>query len=117
MRTPDFRRLSRPAPVLATVCGAFLGLLAFAVAAWLYRTGARDAASIAADGSLLVALVCTAALTLLDGPASMRRARVPIGRVLPQQWWPRDTDPMPLLAACVGGPLIVGAGAAVLLFR
>jgi hypothetical protein len=117
MRTPGFRRVSLPAPLVATMCGLALGVLTFAVTAWLYRTGATHAATLAAEASLLLALCCVAASTLLDGPARMRRARVPIGRALPTSWWPRETDSVPLLAACLGAPLVISAGAAVLLFR
>lgn len=117
MRTPGFRRLSVPAPLVATALGVALGLLSFAVSAWLYRAGATHAASLAAEAALLAALACIAAFALLDGPARMRRARVPIGRALPPAWWPRDTESVPLLAACVGAPLVISAGAAVLLFR
>jgi hypothetical protein len=42
---------------------------------------------------------------------------VPINRALPPAWWPREPDSISLLAACVGAPLVIGAGAAVLLFR
>ena len=117
MRAPGFRRLSVPAPALATICGVFLGLLTFAVAAWLYRTGSIHLATTAAEAALLVALACIAAFAVLPGPTRLRRARVPIGRVMPPAWWPRDNDSVSLLAACVGAPLIIGAGAAMLLFR
>lgn len=109
--------MSVPAPVVATLCGVFLGLLTFAVSAWLYRIGAMHVAGTAAAAALLLALACIAGTALLDGPARMRRARVPVGRPLPQAWWPRESDSMPLIAACVGAPLVIGAGAAMLLFR
>ena len=57
------------------------------------------------------------AFALFDGNTRLRGARVPINRALPPAWWPRDPDSVSLLAACVGGPLVIGAGAAVLLFR
>ena len=72
---------------------------------------------VAVGTALLVALASIAGAAALDGPARMRRARVPIGRVLPPSWWPRESDSVPLIAACVGGPLVIGAGAAMLLFR
>ncbi|MBV9100757.1 MAG: hypothetical protein JO198_06900 [Candidatus Dormibacteraeota bacterium] len=109
--------MSVPAPVAATLCGVFLGLLTFAVSAWLYRNGAMHLAGTAAAAALLLALACIAGTALLDGPARMRRARVPVGRALPPAWWPRESDSMPLIAACVGAPLVIGAGAAMLLFR
>jgi uncharacterized membrane protein (UPF0136 family) len=117
MRAPGFRRASGPAPYVATLCGIFLGLLTFVVAAWLYRTGGMHLATTVASAALLVALASIAGAAALDGPARMRRARVPIGRVLPPSWWPRESDSVPLIAACVGGPLVIGAGAAMLLFR
>lgn len=119
MRTPGFRRVTVPPPLIATACGALLGLLTFAMSAWLYRTGAVHAATAAAEAMLLTALACIAAFAVLGGgPARLRGARVPVGRVLPQAWWPRDNEAvLPLLAACAGAPLVIGAGAAVLLFR
>jgi hypothetical protein len=117
MRAPSLRRISPPSPFLAAFCGVLLGLLTFAVSAWLWRSGATHVASTTAAAALLVALTCVAAFALLDSPARLRRARVPINRALPHAWWPRETDNVPLLAACLGVPLVVGAGAAVLLFR
>ena len=117
VRVPRFRSPSLPAPVLAGVCGIALGLITFLVTAWLWRHGAAQAANLTAEAALLVALVCIAAFAVLDGPTRMRRARVPIGRVLPPSWWPQDSDTVPLLAACVGAPLVIGAGLAVLMFR
>jgi hypothetical protein len=117
MRAPGFRRVSGPAPFVATLCGVFLGLLTFVVAAWLYRTGGMHVATTVASAALLVALASIAGAAALDGPARLRRARVPIGRVLPPSWWPRESDSVPLIAACVGTPLVIGAGAAMLLFR
>ena len=73
--------------------------------------------TLTADAALLLALVSVAAFAVLDGPTRLHRARVPIGRVLPPSWWPRDDDTVPLLAAYVGAPLIFGAGLAILVFR
>jgi hypothetical protein len=70
-----------------------------------------------AETALLIALACVAGFVLFDGNTRLRGARVPINRALPPAWWPRDPDSVSLLAACVGGPLVIGAGAAVLLFR
>jgi hypothetical protein len=117
MRTPSFRKVSLPPPLIASMCGVVVGVLTLAMTAWLYRTGAVHAASQAAEAMLLAALVCVAAAVVGGGPARMRKARVPIGRALPPAWWPRDSDAMPLLAACAGAPIVIGAGAAVLLFR
>lgn len=105
------------APLVAASFGAALGLLTFLITAWLWRHGDPSAASLTADAALLVALVCVAAFAVLDGPARLRRARVPIGRAVPPAWWPHDNDTVPLLAACVGMPLVIGAGLAALLFR
>jgi len=103
--------------VRATLFGAFLGLVTFAVTAWMWRSGATQAAALTAEAALLIALGCIALIAVLDGPARLRRARVPINRAVPQAWWPRETASLSLLAACAGAPLVIGAGAAVLLFR
>lgn len=117
MRIPGSANSPRLAPLLAASFGAALGVITFFVSAWLWRHGATHAANLTADAALLVALVCIAAFAVLDGPARLHRARVPVGRVLPPSWWPQDNDAVPLLAACVGAPLVVGAGLAALLFR
>ena len=117
VRAPGLGNAPRLAPLVAASFGALLGVLTFFVTAWLWRHGATAAASVMADAALLLALVCVAAFAVLDGPARMRKARVPIGRVLPPEWWPQDSETVPLLAACVGAPLVVGAGLAALLFR
>lgn len=117
VRAPGLGNAPRLAPLVAASFGAVLGLLTFMVTAWLWRHGATGAASITADAALLLALVCVAAFAVLDGPARLHKARVPVGRVLPPAWWPQDSETVPLLAACVGAPLVVGAGLAALLFR
>jgi len=117
MRTPCLRRASPPSPFGAACFGVFLGLLTFVVSAWLWRSGATQVASTTAEAALLVALTCLAGFAVLGGPGRARRARVPINRALPPAWWPREVDNVPLLAACLGAPLVFGAGAAVLLFR
>ena len=117
VRAPGLGNAPRLAPLVAASFGAVLGVLTFFVTAWLWRHGATGAASVTADAALLLALVCIAAFAVLDGPARLHKARVPIGRVLPPEWWPQDSETVPLLAACVGAPLVVGAGLAALLFR
>ncbi|MFN2582439.1 MAG: hypothetical protein ABR498_06835 [Candidatus Dormibacteria bacterium] len=117
MRTPTFRHAGLPAPLLATAGGVVLGVATFLITAWLWRQGARQAATLTSEAALLIALVCISAFAVLDRPTRLRRARVPIDRALPPSWWPQDSDSVPLLAACVGAPLVVGAGLAVLLFR
>lgn len=117
VRAPGLGNAPRLAPLVAASFGAALGLLTFLVTAWLWRHGATGAASLTADAALLLALLCMAAFAALDGPARLHKARVPIGRVLPPEWWPQDSETVPLLAACVGAPLVVGAGLAALLFR
>ena len=117
MRAPSFRNASVPAPFLAAFFGIVLGLITFVITAWLWRHGATQAATLTAEAALLVALVCVAAFAVLDGPTRLHKARVPIGRVLPPSWWPQDNDTVPLLAACVGAPLVLGAGLAILIFR
>jgi hypothetical protein len=117
MRVPSLRRAPLPAPLWAALCGGLLGVVTFLVTAWMWRAGATHVAMLTAQAALLVALTCIAAFAILDGPARLRRARVPIDRALPHAWWPRDTESMSLLAAIAGAPLVIGAGAAVLLFR
>lgn len=117
MRAPSFRNASVPAPFVAVFFGVVLGISTFVIAAWLYRHGATQAATLTSEAALLIALACIAAFAVLDGPTRLHKARVPIGRVLPPAWWPQDSDTVPLLAACVGAPLVLGAGLAVLLFR
>jgi hypothetical protein len=117
MRLPSLPRTSLPTTFLAASCGAGLGIVTFVLCAWLHAAGATSAAALLAEAALLIALACVAAFALFDGNTKLRGARVPINRALPPAWWPRDPDPVSLLAACVGAPLVIGAGAAVLLFR
>jgi hypothetical protein len=117
MPAPEFKRASLPSPVVAAVCGVLLGVGIFVLVAGLWRAGATHAAALTADTTLMAALTGIAAVALLGRPARLRRARVPVSRALPRAWWPRDADAAPLLAACAGAPLVIGAGAAVLLFR
>jgi len=117
MPKPEFRRASSGAPLIAALCGTLLGLATFVVVAGLWRAGATHAAALTAETAFLAALTVIAGVSVLSRPASLRRARVPISRALPRAWWPRDNDSVPLIAACAGGPLVVGAGAAILLFR
>jgi len=83
----------------------------------MWRAGATHAASTLADSALLLAIVCLAGAVVFGQPAKRHRARVPVNRALPHAWWPKETDPLPVMVACVGAPLIAGAGAAVLLFH
>jgi hypothetical protein len=117
MRLPSLPRTSFPTTLLAATCGVGLGLVTFVLTAWLHSIGANGAAGLLAETALLVALACVAGFTLFGGNARLRGARVPINRALPPSWWPREPDSVSLLAACVGAPLVIGAGAAVLLFR
>jgi DNA-directed RNA polymerase len=116
MTTPP-RRVSVPAVLLAALCGAVLGLLTFATAAALWRSGHGHAAAVLAETMFVTALALVAAVALLAQPARQRRARVPVGRPLPRNWWPPADDPLPTLAVCMGTPVAVGAIAAALLFR
>lgn len=111
------RRVAVSAPLLATLCGAVLGLAVFAASAALWRAGLHSVAGVAAEAVLLTALTCVAAIALFTQPTRMRKARVPIGRAMPHSWWPPTDDPLPTLAACMGAPIAVGAGAAALLFH
>ena len=117
MPAPILHRASIPAPLRAGLLGAFLGIVTFALSAWMWRAGAAHAAALTASAALLATLACVAVLAVLDGPARLRRARVPINRAMPQAWGPREGESVALLAACAGAPLVIGAGAAVLLFR
>ena len=106
-----------PAPFVAASCGVLLGIVTFLATAWLWRSGATHAAALTAEVALLLSLTFIAGFAVLAGPARMRRARVPIDRVVPPSWWPRDSEAAPLLAACVGAPLVIASGIAVLVFR
>ena len=117
MADPDRRSLGLSAPLVAALCGSLLGLLSFAVVALLWRSGATRAAGLAAESALLLSLVCLAASVLLGQPARRRRARVPVNRALPRQWWPREPEGVPVVIVCLGAPLLAGTAAAVLLFR
>ena len=110
-------RVTLPASVVATLCGAVLGLLTFALAAALWRAGQGHIAALVGEAILLGALTGVSAVVLLAQPARWRRARVPAGRALPRAWWPPPYDPLPALAVCVGTPLALGAGAAMAVFR
>jgi hypothetical protein len=114
---PQRGRAVVSAPVLAGLCGTILGLCVFAASAALWRAGLHTVAGLAAEVILLLALTGVAAITVLAQPTRMRKARVPISRAVPHQWWPPSTDPLPTLAACMGAPIAAGAGAAALLFH
>lgn len=96
--------------------GTLLGLVTFTLSGLLWHAGATAAAASTSGYAVLLALFCLAATVVFGQPTRRRRARVPLNRALPHQWWPREADPVPMIAA-VGGPLILGAGAALLLFR
>jgi hypothetical protein len=117
MPLPAPRRTALSLPLLGAVCGTLLGLVAFAAIAALWRSGATHVAALAAEGTLLVALAGMAATILSAQPARIHRSRVPIGRALPRAWWPPQHDPIPLVAFCVGAPIVAGAGAAIWLFH
>lgn len=118
MQLPSLPRTSLPTTLLAATCGVGLGLVTFVLTAWLHSIGATGAAGMLSEAALLVALACVAGFALFGGGnVRLRGARVPINRALPPSWWPREADSVSLLAACVGAPLVIGAGAAVLLFR
>jgi len=117
MPVPRQPRLSLAAPLLRALLGAALGLVTFTVAALLWRAGATHAAAATADYALLVSLFCLAITVVFGQPARRRRARVPVNQAVPHQWWPRETESVQVIAACVGAPLIVGAGVAMLLFH
>lgn len=117
MPLPRQPRLSLTTTLLGVLLGVTLGIATFTVSALLWRAGATGAASTTAGYALLTSLFCLAMTVVLAQPARRRRARVPINQALPHPWWPREAESVPVIAACVGGPLVVGAAAAVLLFR
>jgi hypothetical protein len=106
-----------PAALIGFLFGTLLGVASFAVAGILWQAGARGASATASDYAVFSGLLCLAAGVVFSRPARRRRARVPINRALPPQWWPQETDTVPLIAACISAPLIIGAGMALLLFR
>ena len=111
------RRSLLPLAALGVLFGSVVGLVGFAACAAMWRSGHVQVALLTAEVMLLVALTGVAVAVLAAPPARLRRARVPIGRALPHAWWPVHHDPTPLVAACVGGPIAMGAGAAVWLFH
>ncbi|MGA8016854.1 MAG: hypothetical protein WCB85_13145 [Candidatus Dormiibacterota bacterium] len=117
MPLPRQTRLGLPATVVAFLAGSGLGLLTLTIAGLLWHAGATEAAATTADYAVLGGLACLAATVVLGQPARRRRARVPINRAVPHQWWPHDSDAVPMIAACLGAPLLAGAGVAMLLFR
>ncbi len=117
MPLPTPRRVAVPLPLLGALCGALLGLVAFAAIAALWRVGATHIAMLAAEAILLATLTGMAGAIVSAQPARIRRARVPIGRAVPHAWWPQHHDPVPIVAACVGAPIAAGVGAAIWLFH
>lgn len=117
MPLPAPRRTTLSLPLLGGAVGTLVGSIAFAVLAALARSGATHLAGLAAEATLLLALAGMAAAILSAEPARLRRSRVPIGRALPRPWWPPQHDPIPLVAACVGTPIAIGAGAAIWLLH
>jgi hypothetical protein len=117
MPLPAPRRVTVSLPLLGALCGAVLGLAAFAVVAALWRVGAAHVAVPAAEAILLITLTGMAAAIVLAQPNRIRRARVPIGRAVPHSWWPPQHDPVPIVAACVGAPIAAGVGVAMWLFH
>jgi hypothetical protein len=117
MPVPREPRLCLALPLRGAILGALLGLVTFTVVALMWRAGATHAAATTADYALFVSLFCLALTVVFGQPPRRRRARVPINQAVPHEWWPRETDSVQMFAACVGAPLIVGVGAAMLLFH
>ena len=117
MPLPREPRLSLAAPLRGAILGALLGLVTFTVVAMMWRAGATHAAATTAGYALFISLFCLALTVIFGQPPRRRRARVPINRAVPHEWWPRETESVQMMAACVGAPLIVGVGAAMLLFH
>jgi hypothetical protein len=106
-----------PAVVKAARIGTVLGALTFIVLFGLWRMGSAHAARTAAETSLLVAMALVIGVTTLGKPAQMRKARVPIRRAVPPQWWPTETDSAPVVALCLGAPIVVACATGVVLFH
>jgi hypothetical protein len=117
MPLPRQTRLGLPSALVAFLAGSVLGLATLTTAGLLWHAGATTAAAVTADYAVLGGLACLAATLVLGQPARRRRARVPVNRAVPHPWWPHETDAVPVIAACLGAPLLAGAGVAMLLFR
>jgi hypothetical protein len=117
MPVPREPRLSLVGPLRGAILGAVVGLVTFTVVALMWRAGATHAAATTADYALFISLLCLALTVVVGQRPRRRRARVPINRAVPHEWWPRETESVQMMAACVGAPLIVGVGAAMLLFH
>jgi hypothetical protein len=103
--------------VKAARFGAVLGALTFALLLGLSSLGSSHAAHTAAETSLLVALAMMIGVLTLGKPLQMRKARVPARRPVPPQWWPPETDSAPVVALCLGGPIVVACATGVVLFH
>jgi hypothetical protein len=103
--------------VKAARFGAVSGVVTFVLLFGLSRVGSAHAAHAAAETSLLVALAMMIAVLTLGRPAQMRKARVPMRRAVPPQWWPPETDSAPVVALCLGAPIVVACATGVVLFH
>lgn len=117
MPLPSPTRNLHAAVSLAVVYGTVIAVLGLAGCAWLAHSGHGHAATLVAEAMLLLTLAAVSVVVVATPPTRLRRARVPVSRAVPHQWWPPQTDPTPLIAACVGAPVAIGATAAVWLFH
>jgi hypothetical protein len=97
--------------------GAVLGAVTLVLLFGLSRLGSAHAAHAAAEASLLVAMAMMIGVLTLGKPLQMRKARVPMRRAVPPQWWPPETDSAPVVALCLGGPIVVACATGVVLFH
>ncbi|MHB8718025.1 MAG: hypothetical protein ACYDAC_03910 [Candidatus Dormibacteria bacterium] len=117
MLPPDPRRSLAVAASMAVLAGTLIAALGVGGCAWLAQAGLGHTAGLIGEAMLLLALSGMAAAILAVPPNRLRRARVPVSRAVPHQWWPQQSDPTPLLAACAGAPVALGAAAVVVLFH
>jgi hypothetical protein len=109
MRSPSVVQVAR--------IGTVLGALTFAILFIAWRIGSAHAARTAAETSLLLAAALVIGVVTLRRPAQMRKARVPVRRGAAPQWWPPEADTAPVVALCLGGPVLVACATGVVLFH
>ena len=101
----------------ATALGTSVGVLLLVALGLVWRVAGGHLAANTAEFSLLTTLLAVAAVTTLGTPAKMRKARVPVRRAMPPQWWPQEEAGSSFLALCLGAPIIVASAAGAILFR
>jgi hypothetical protein len=88
-----------------------------AIIAVLSRIGGGHIAAETAEFSLAITLLALAVVVTMGRPAQMSKARVPVRRAVPPQWWPQEDDHSGLIALCLGGPIVLASAAAAIVFR